>query len=86
MGFNDPQSMASWIEDESFPFEVWTDDNKTLAYTYGAISSKSASIPSRVTVLLGADGQLLLEYMDNISVGTHPSEVLADCEILFGSQ
>lgn len=35
-------------------------------------------------MLLGADGALLLEYTEDISVGTHPAQVLDDCTILFG--
>ena len=86
VGFSSPQSTASWVAEEGFPFEVWTDDDKTLALTYGAVSSASASIPSRITVLLDAEGELVLEYTDSINVGTHPFEVLEDCEALFGSQ
>lgn len=63
---------------------MWTDDDRTLALTYGAVSSASASLPSRVTVLLDADGSLLLEYKGNLSFGEHPADVLADCEQLFG--
>ena len=52
--------------------------------TYGAAEDAGAWLPERVSVILDADGNLLLEYMDNVSTGTHPTNVLADCEILFG--
>ncbi len=84
MGFDPPADTAAWVEREGFPYEVWTDDDRTLALTYGAASSASANYPARITVLLDADGALLLEYTDNLSLGEHPSDVLADCAILFG--
>ena len=43
--------MASWAADEGFQYEVWTDDNRTLSMHYGAIDSKDAYFPDRVTML-----------------------------------
>jgi len=37
-----------------------------------------------VTVLLDANGDLLLGYFDNLAVGTHPAQVLEDCEAIWG--
>jgi hypothetical protein len=37
-----------------------------------------------VTRLIGEDGSLLLEYLVDGPIATHPGEVLADCEVLFG--
>lgn len=70
---------------EEFNFEVWTDDDKTLALYYGAIARQSALVPSRITKLLDADGNLILEYVDRITVGTHPGRVLEDCQKIFAS-
>ena len=75
----------AWSVEEGFGFELWTDDDKDLALYYGAISDTSAAAPSRITVLLDATGTLALEYTDGISVGTHPKDVLQDCETLFGT-
>ena len=58
--------------------------DRTLATTYEAVSSETQSFPSRVTKLLDADGILILEYVDDIVVGTHPGQVLADCQAIFG--
>ncbi len=68
---------------EGFQYELWTDDNRTLATYYGATSSLFAAAPLRVSRLIGSDGYVILEY-PFVSTGTHPQEVLDDCELLFG--
>jgi hypothetical protein len=37
-------------------------------------------------VLLDANGELLLSYTEDIVVGTHPGQVLEDCEKIFGAR
>lgn len=83
VSFDDPDRNANWAADEGFQFELWTDDDRTLAVAYGAASSSSARFANRITVVLDADGNQLLEY-EVSSVGTHPAAVLEDCELLFG--
>lgn len=78
--------MKSWAEQEGFQYEVWTDSDKILAAHYDESFQDGQAFPNRITVLLSASGDLLLEYPD-ISItqtGTHPSTVLEDCEKLFG--
>lgn len=82
--FAGPEKNADWIAAESFNFEVWDDDDKTLALYYGAVKNKSAPFPDRITKVLDADGTLILEYVDAINVGTHPADVLDDCQKIFG--
>lgn len=85
VGFDDPATNRAWSEDGGFTFELWTDDDdRTLALTYGAAASASQRYPSRITVVLDADGELVLEYLEDINVGAHPREVLDDCTLLFG--
>jgi len=38
-----------------------------------------------VTVILDAEGTLLLEYRQGTGSSGHPEEVLEDCQALFGS-
>ena len=78
-----PSKNQAWAEDEGFQYELWTDDNRDLAVYYGAAASSSTSYFSRLTKILDSDGTLVLEYQVS-SVGTHPAQVLADCEVLFG--
>jgi peroxiredoxin Q/BCP len=84
VGFNPPEAMQAWAEDEGFTYELWTDTDRTLALTYGAAKREDQSSPSRITMLLDAEGRLLLEYVGAIDTGTHPNDVLTDCEALFG--
>jgi peroxiredoxin Q/BCP len=83
VSFDSPSRNSDWADDEGFQFELWTDGNSTLAVTYGAASSAGARFADRVTVLLDADGNQVLEY-EVSSIGTHPADVLEDCEALFG--
>ncbi len=84
MGWNEPSENQSWAEDEDYEYEIWSDDDKTLAVYYGAAYSTSDWFPSRVTMLLDANGTLILEYVDSVNVGTHPAKVLEDCQAIFG--
>ena len=92
MSFDSPDVNQAWaedpvtsntVQDAPFPYELWSDTNKTLALYYGSISSASTTQAGRVTRLIGADGGLLLEY-GSINVAVSPSEVLEDCTQLFG--
>ena len=78
--------MKSWAEEEGFQYELWTDSDKTLA-TYYDDTFSGQPFPNRVTVLLSAEGKLLLEYPAAMTsnIGAHPGEVLEDCQKLFGS-
>ena len=80
--FNEPADNLAWVIDQEFQYEVWRDDDKTLALTYGSVDSPSAFAPGRVTVILDAPGDLLLEYT-SVNVNVHPQQVLEDCQVLF---
>ena len=82
VSFNEPSSLQSWKDQEGFQYEVWSDTDKTLSIHYGAASGKTAFFPSRVTMLLDAEGNLLLEYL-SVSPGGHPQDVLDDCQQIF---
>jgi peroxiredoxin len=79
-----PSKNQAWAEEEGFDFELWSDDDGTLGVTYGALRHADDPFETRYTMLLDDDGDLLLEYTDNVVVGTHPGQVLDDCEIIFG--
>jgi peroxiredoxin len=85
VSFDEVSSLQSWAEDEGFQYELWQDTDKTLAVHFGAADSTSSWFPDRITVLLDADGNQLLSY-DVSSFGTHPAQVLEDCEAIFGSR
>ncbi len=86
VSFDKASKLQEWAEDEGFQYELWQDDDKSLAVHYGAADSTSAFWADRVSVLLDKNGEVLLEYKDNLSTGSHPQQVLDDCTILFGDQ
>jgi peroxiredoxin Q/BCP len=83
VSFDSPAANQTFAEQQNFEYELWSDDDKTLALYYGAASSSSASMPSRVTMLLDAEGTLILEYR-SVSPASHPGHVLEDCREIFG--
>lgn len=85
IGEGDLDAIDNWVEEESFGYEVWRDDNRDLALAYGAISSRSQGAYSRVTVVLSEDGSLLVNYNVGLfGFSGHPSDVLADCQKIWG--
>ncbi len=85
VSFNKPEKNRDWAEHEKFQYPLWSDEDKALALHYGAVSTKLSPVPGRVTVVLDAQGALVLRY-DSVDVGTHPGDVLEDCKALFGSE
>jgi len=83
VGFDSPSANAAWAADEGYLFELWTDDDKTLALAYGAVPSASATFPGRITVIIGPDGEQVLEYAVS-DIGTHPAKVLEDLTVIYG--
>lgn len=84
VGLDDPEANLAWAEEEAFLYELWTDDDKVLGVTYGALEGERDNSVDRVTMLLDAEGDLILTYTEAINVGTHPADVLEDCEAIFG--
>lgn len=84
VGLDEPEDNLAWAEREGFLFELWTDDDRALGVTYGALTGERDGSVARVTMLLDADGALLLTYTEFADIGTHPADVLEDCEVLFG--
>lgn len=83
MSFDTPEKNQEWALEEGFQFELWTDDDKTLALYYGAADSQTQGTADRISVLLSEEGTLMLEYL-NVAVTNHPQDVLEDCTALFG--
>ena len=84
--FGPPSLASAWSDDQGFQYEVWTDDSRTLALNYGAAASAGAFAPDRVTALLDANGNWLLEYTTGTGNVSHTADVLADCQALFGGR
>jgi len=85
VSFNDPERNAKWVDNQSFPYEVWSDTQRQLALQLGAADSADKKVPRRVTALLDAQGRVVATYQD-VRVGTHPQDVLEDCKRLFSAE
>jgi len=82
ISFAEPKDNKKWIDDQGYQYEVWSDTGRTLASTYGSVTSAEQEFPSRVTKIVDADGVLILEYND-ASFLRNPQYVLKDCKALF---
>ena len=71
------------MDSQKFPYEIWTDVDKTLAKTLGA--KGFTPFPKRYTFILDANAEVVLSYT-NVSVSAHPSDVLSDVQSLFASE
>lgn len=80
--FDSPEENQTWAVEESYEYELWSDEARELALYYGAATTATQGAASRVTKLLDASGTLILEYA-GVSVGAHPGEVLQDCQAIF---
>ena len=84
VSFGAPEVTKAWVDDQSFPYEVWTDTDKALARTFGAIADPEAQRPSRITVVLDEKGAVVLEYRDiGLGLAGHPQDVLDDVKALY---
>ncbi len=83
ISFDPADENQAWAIQEGFQYELWSDLGRELALYYGAATTETQNSASRKTFLLDAEGTLVLEY-PSVSAGTHPAEVLEDCELLFG--
>ena len=83
MSFDPPERTGRWVENQAFQYEVWTDVDRTLALTWAVAEDPEARRPSRNTVVVDAQGRVVLLYR-SVSVRTHPAEVLSDVRALFG--
>jgi peroxiredoxin len=86
VSFDPPARNAQFRQNEGFAYDLWTDTGRELALYYGAATSASAPLASRVTTLLDADGTWLLVYYPGGLAGlyAHAGQVLADCQALSG--
>ena len=84
VSFDTIEDNAAFKENNEFAYELWSDTEKDLALYYGAASSQTQALASRVTRILDAAGELVLEYTVSNPSG-HPQQVLEDCQVLFGS-
>lgn len=82
VSFTDLQTNQEWAKRLEFPYEIWRDDDRSLATYYDSVDGPDAKYPKRRTRVLNAEGKVVLEYNDKIIVGAHPADVLEDVKML----
>ena len=65
-----------FAEKFSFPFDLLSDPDKTLAKSYGAFDPGSADYPRRAAFVIGKDGRVTHAW-EKVKAAEFPAEVLA---------
>lgn len=84
VSFADEETNLDWATEESFNYDLWSDEDRVLAMHYGAANGPNAFAPKRITMLLDENGDVILEYVSDVDVAAHPGQVLEDCQAIFG--
>ena len=86
VSFDAPELNAQFKANESFQFPLWSDQEKSLAFTYGAASAAWQLFADRVTVILDPQGDWVLFYPQDVvtaqSLYVHAQTVLDDLALL----
>lgn len=84
VSFDAPVNNAAFKKNESFDFDLLTDEDRELALAYGAASSSNQFFADRTTVIVDDMGQWVLVYPSGTlgALYQHPQIVLDDLAIL----
>lgn len=81
VSFDSPDSNKAFVDAESLPFRLLSDEDHKLAIAVGAASYSFSFFPSRISYLVGPDGKVLKAY-DDVDPAVHAAQVLADAQAL----
>jgi peroxiredoxin len=62
-----------------FPYDLLSDLGRSASVAYGAAENEEAARTSRISVLVGPDGNVAVAY-DTVVPAEHPDQVLADLD------
>lgn len=77
VSFDDPEANKAFVEAESLPFRLLSDQDRKLALAVGAADTGSASFARRISYLVGGDGKVVKAWAA-VDPATHAAEVLAE--------
>jgi len=80
--FDSPDKNAQFKAVNTFPFELLSDMDHTLAEYYGAVIEGLGFVANRVTVILNPEGIWVAHYPAISSPSGHPQQVLDDMTAL----
>ncbi len=76
ISFDAPADNRAFRDKLGFPYDLLSDQRGTASVAYGAAAADAAKA-SRVSVLIGPDGNIAQAYAQ-VTPGEHPDQVLAD--------
>jgi len=77
VSFDPPAVNEEFRNREQFPFPLLSDSDRSLALAVGAAESPAATVPRRISYLIGADGKVRRVY-DAVVPASHAGDVLGD--------
>ena len=80
--FDEYTDNAAWKESKSFSFELWTDQDATLAMHLGAADTPEDRVVRRLTRVFDAEGNVILEYRVGLNASAHTKDVFEDVKRL----
>jgi peroxiredoxin Q/BCP len=79
ISFDPIEANQKFAEKYQFNFPLLSDLDKQIGLAYGAAADASATAPSRLSFLVGADGRIERAY-GKVSAKDHPSQALEELE------
>ena len=80
VSFDTPADNKKFKDKFDFPYDLLSDESKATSSEYG-VPERENGLPTRVSVLVGADGNVLASYGEVVPA-EHPDQVLADLKKL----
>jgi peroxiredoxin len=82
VGIADTDWTFEWTQNDGLQYELWSDLDRVISQHYGAADGPETADPLRYAFLLDAQGQVLLEYKDDLVLGPSPGDLLSDLKKL----
>ena len=75
--FSPAEDLKTWRDEVGLGAELLSDADRSVAMAYGAAASADQEKATRVSVLVGPDGNVVRTY-ETPNAEAHPAEALAD--------
>lgn len=72
-----PAANAKFKAKYDFPFDLLSDEDKSVSLAYGAVEDTSAKSAKRISYLIGPDGKIRKAYA-TVKAADHPEQVLGE--------
>lgn len=76
-----PADNRAFRDELSFPFDLLSDEDRSVSMQYGAAESAGQQYPKRISYLIDPEGRIVRVY-GAVTPAEHPDEVLAALEEL----